>query len=80
MLDYVRLPNQINNNWYSIEYGFDFVRLLRLDTPGLNFVPRAFSFSRHTHFLREKPWGRGWPGLIQSLLPFTKDADIGRCV
>ena len=28
-------------------------------------------FSRPTHFLREKPWGRGWCALPYLLLPFV---------
>ena len=39
--------------------------LLLLLLKAINLVPRAFP----THFLREKPWGRGWKAMPWKVLP-----------
>ena len=38
---------------------------------GVRLQPSPQGFSRPTHLLREKPWGRGWCALPYLLLPFV---------
>ena len=44
---------------------------------GVNLVPRAFPLK--THFLREKPWGRGWVGVWRPVLQILTLFQTEKC-